>query len=216
MGTNGKHPIIANGQYYIEPLTKRNGGGSPTFPHEYGEAKVRLCSDISRIQDSIRDSEEVFLDEKIVCIRLEPKYEAKSYTPSSLVAESGMKLVGGRKYSLNSEDSSKAKMYFVRTNDSELAELKSKFETGKKDHVKKWKDQVCIIKSIDLLRPEEKTLGFSDSWEEGIVEVVIHPLGEDGGKVVDGFFDVVKIKKSDAVVRTYDDGLTFVCIHMDR
>lgn len=110
MGTNGKHPIIANGQYYIEPLTKRKGGGSPTFPHEYGEAKVRLCSDISRIQDSIRDSEEVFLDEKIVCIRLEPKYEAKSYTPSSLVAESGMKLVGGRKYSLNSEDSSKAKM----------------------------------------------------------------------------------------------------------
>lgn len=59
-------------------------------------------------------------------------------------------------------------------------------------------------------------MGFSDSWEEGIVEVVIHPLGEDGGKVVDGFFDVVKIKKSDAVVRTYDDGLTFVCMHMDR
>ena len=27
MGTNGKHPIIANGQYYIEPLTKRKGGG---------------------------------------------------------------------------------------------------------------------------------------------------------------------------------------------
>ena len=99
MRVSGKHPIIANGQYYIEPLFKRNGGGLPTFPHEYGEAKVRLCSDISRIQDSIRDSEEVFLDEKIVCIRLEPKYEAKSYTPSSLVAESGMKLVGGRKYS---------------------------------------------------------------------------------------------------------------------
>ena len=107
-------------------------------------------------------------------------------------------------------------MYFVRTKDSELAELKSKFETGKKDHVKKWKDQVCTIKSIDLLRPEEKAMGFSDSWEEGTVEVVIHPLGEDYGKVVDGFFDVVKIKKSDAVVRTYDDGLTFVCMHMDR
>lgn len=98
MRNSGKHPIIANRQYYIEPLIKRNGGGLPTFPHEYGEAKARLCSDISRIQDSIRDSEEVFLDEKIVCIRLEPKYEAKSYTPSSLVAESGMKLVGGRKY----------------------------------------------------------------------------------------------------------------------
>ena len=59
-------------------------------------------------------------------------------------------------------------------------------------------------------------MGFSDSWEEGTVEVVIHPLGEDCSRVVDGFFDVVKIKKSDAVVRTYDDGLTFVCMHMDR
>ena len=59
-------------------------------------------------------------------------------------------------------------------------------------------------------------MGFSDSWEEGTVEVVIHPLGEDYSKVVDGFFDVVKIKKSDAVVRSYDDGLTFVCMHMDR
>lgn len=87
------------------------------------------------------------MDEKIVCIRLEPKYEAKSYTPSSLVAESGMKLVGGRKYSLNSEDSSKAKMYFVRTNDSELAELKINLKQEKRS-CKKWKDQVCTIKVL--------------------------------------------------------------------
>lgn len=31
MKTNGKHPIIANGQYYIEPLTKRNGGWQVDF-----------------------------------------------------------------------------------------------------------------------------------------------------------------------------------------
>lgn len=216
MKANRKYPIIANGQYYIEPLRKRSGGNAPTFPHEYGEAKIRLCSDITRIQDSVRDSEEVFLDEKIVCIRLEPKYEAKSYTPSSIVAESGMKLVGGRKYTLDSDDGSKAKMYFVRTNDSELAELKRKLETGKKDHIKKWKDQVCTIKSIDLLRSEEKAMGFSDSWQEGTVEVVIHPLGADYSEVIDRFFDVVKTKKTEAVVRTYEDGLTFVCMHMDR
>lgn len=217
MANNGKHPIIANGQFYIQPLEKRTGGGSPKFPHEYMEAKGRLSGDILKIQDSIRESEEVFLDEKVVCIRLEPKYEAKSYTPSSIVAESGMKLIGGRKYSLDSEDSSKAKMYFVRTNDKELSELKNKFDSGKKDHVKKWKEQVCMIKCIDLLHPEEKALGFPGSWEEGIVEVVIHPLGDNHKETaVDGFFDIVKAKKTDAVVRTYDDGLTFVCMHMDR
>ena len=217
MANNGKHPIIANGQYYIEPLSKRTGGGSPRFPHEYSEAKGRLSGDILRIQESIKDSKEVFLDEKVVCVRLEPKYEAKSYTPSSIVAESGMKLIGGRKYSLDSEESSKAKMYFVRTNDKELSELKRKLDTGKKDHVKKWKEQICTIKSIDLLHPEEKALGFPESWDEGIVEIVIHPMGDNHkADAVDGFFDIVKAKKTDAVVRTYEDGLTFVCMHMDK
>lgn len=214
---NGKHPIIANGQSYIEPLIKKTWGGDPIVPHEYMEAKGRLSGDILRIQETIRESKEVFLDEKVVCIRLEPKFEAKSYIPSSLVAESGMKLIGGRKYSLNSKENLKAKMYFVRTSDRELAELKKKFDSGKKDHVKKWKEQVCTIKSIDLLHPDEKTLGFPESWEEGMVEVVIHPLGDShAAEAIDGFFDVVKAKKAKAAVRTYDDGLTFVCMHMDR
>lgn len=216
MGSNEKHPIIANGQYYVGPLKKRNSGGSKTFPHEYEEAKFRLCSDIGAIQNSIRNSDEVFLEEKIVCVRLEPKFEAKSYKPNTIIADSDMKFVGGRKYSIDSDDESKAKMYFVRTNDSELANLKNKFETGKRDHIKTWKDQMCYIKSIDLLKPEEKTMGFSDSWEEGTVEVVIHPLGEDYDKAIDEFFNVVNIKKSDAAVRTYDDGLTFVCMRMDK
>ena len=56
MANNGKHPIIANGQFYIKPLEKRTGGGSPKFPHEYLEAKGRLSGDILKIQDSIRES----------------------------------------------------------------------------------------------------------------------------------------------------------------
>lgn len=217
MANNGKHPIIANGQFYTEALIKRTGGQGPTLPHEYSEAKGKLSRDIFRIQESIRESKEVFLDEKVVCVRLEPKFEAKSYTPSSLVAESGMKLIGGRKYALSSEDNSKAKMYFVRTNDRELSELKKKFDLGIKDHVTRWKEQVCTIKSIDLLHPDEKAMGFPESWEEGMVEVVIHPLGDaHEAEAVDRFFDVVKAKKANAVVRTYDDGLTFVCMHMNR
>lgn len=217
MANDGKHPIIANGQFYTEALTKRTGGGGTKVPHEYTEAKGRLSGDIFRIQESIREHKEVFLDEKVVCVRLEPKFEAKSYTPSSLVAESGMKLIGGRKYALNSENDSKAKMYFVRTNDRELSELKRKFDLGLKDHVMKWKEQVCTIKSIDLLHPDEKAMGFPESWEEGMVEVVIHPFGDaHEAEAVNGFFDVVKAEKAKAVVRTYDDGLTFVCMHMNR
>ena len=73
-----KHPILANGEYYITPLEKRIGGGNITRPHEYFEAKQRLLSNIDSIQAEIEKEKEIFVKEKVVCVRLEPKYEAKS------------------------------------------------------------------------------------------------------------------------------------------
>lgn len=216
MKNNGKHPIIGNGQYYIEPLIKKTFGGEPAFPHEYAEAKVRLSADIEKIQDSFSDSEEIFVDQKIVCVRLEPKFEAKSYTPNSLIADSDMKLVGGRRYTIDREEATKGKLYFMRASNSDLEKLKSKLTSGKKKHVKKWKNQICTIKSIDLLRPDEKVLGFDDSWIAGTVEVVIHPLGADRDRAIEGFFNATGIHKEKAEVRSYDDGLTFVCTYMDK
>ncbi len=211
-----KHPILANGQYYISPLEKRSGGGPSNLPHEYSEAKERLCADIDRIQQSIDNSDEIFVADKVVCIRLEPKYEAKSYLPSSLVADSGMKLIGGRKYTIDADTQTKGKMYFVKTTTEELQELKTKFVSGRKDHIQKWKNQVCTIKSIDLLQQEEKALGFPDEWEKGTVEVVIHPLGSNKEQAINGFFETTKLNKDTAAIRSYDDGLTFVCINMDK
>ncbi len=149
-------------------------------------------------------------------MRLEPKFEAKSYTPNSLVADSNMKLVGGRKYTVDSIVDTKGKLYFVRASDSDLEELKNKLTSDIKDHIKKWKNQICTIKSIDLLRPDEKVLGFDNSWTEGTVEVVIHPLGTDSKKAIEGFFKATGLQKEKAEVRSYDDGLTFVCAYMDK
>ena len=87
-----KHPILANGQYYIDPLVKKSYGGEIEYPHEYEDAKNKLAQDIANIQNTIMDSDEVFADQKVVCIRLEPKFEAKSYAPSSLVAGTDMKI----------------------------------------------------------------------------------------------------------------------------
>lgn len=216
MKNNGKHPIIGNGQHYIEPLIKKTFGSEPAFPHEYSEAKARLSTDIEKIQNLFSDSEEIFIDEKIVCVRLEPNFEAKSYTPNSLIVDSDMKLVGGRKYTVNRKEATKGKLYFMRTNNEDLEKLKIKLISGQKDHVKKWKKQICTIKSIDLLNPDEKVLGFDVSWTEGTVEVVIHPLGIDQDRAIEGFFNATGIQKEKATVRSYDDGLTFICTYMDK
>ena len=216
MTNNIKYPIIGNGQYYIEPIIKKTFSGNLILPHEYQEAKLRLSEDIKKIQESILDSNEIFVDKKIVCIRLEPKFEAKSYTPNSLIADSDMKLVGGRRYTINYEEDIKGKLYFVRASNNDLENLKYKLISGKKDGVKNWKNQICTIKSIDLLHPDEKILGFNDSWKEGTVEAVIHPLGIDKDSAIEGFFKVTGIQKDNAEIRSYDDGLTFVCVYMNK
>lgn len=216
MNSNEKYPIIGNGQYYIEPLLKKPYGGIPILPHEYTEAKERLSADISKIQESFLTSDEIFVEKKIVCIRLEPKFEAKSYTPKSLITNSEMKLVGGRKYVVDPTTEIKGKLYFIRASNNDLSALKNTLISGKKDHIEKWQNQICTIKSIDLLRPEEKVLGFSTTWTEGVVEIVIHPLGIDKDNAIEGFFNVTGIDKEKAIVRSYDDGLTFVCTYMNK
>ena len=77
MANSQRHPIIANGEAYIESLIRKPRPNSHKFPHEYYEAKSRLWNDIDRIQQSIASSEEVFVEDKILCVRLEEKYEAK-------------------------------------------------------------------------------------------------------------------------------------------
>ena len=211
----GKHPIIANGEYYVEPVVKRNFPGSSSFPHEYEEAKIRLQKDIESIQELVHQSDELFINEKIVCVRLEPKYEAKSYTPSSLLADTNMRLVGGRKYSKDF-NSDKAKLYFMRASDEELDVLKQNLSTSKKDNVKSWRNQICTISSIDLLRPDEKVMGFDDDWKDGKVEIILHPLGNYSKKAIDSFFSITGLTREKTVVRQYEDGLTFVCATVDK
>lgn len=214
MADTKRHPIIANGEAYIEPLIRKLGSGKPSFPHDYYEAKQRLWNDIDNLQRTIASSDEIFVEDKIVCVRLEQKYEAKSYTPGSLVADTPMRLIGGRKYTIDANSDSKAKLYFVRAKDKDLADLKTNLSSVKKDGNQSWKNQLCTIRSIDLLQPMEKAMGFDSTWEQGDVEVVIHPLGQNSQMAIDGFFRTTGISPDNAAVRTYDDGLTFVCTKM--
>lgn len=210
-----KHPIIAHGEYYIDPIDKMSFGGPKVYPHEYEEAKNRLGRDIVIIQDMIRNSKEVFLKEKIVCVRLEPKFEAKSYMPTSIIAETEMSFVGGRKY-INEDGVKKAKLYFIKTSDSELAKLKNNLLSSQKDKNKSWRSQLCMINSIDLLKPDEKVMGFEKDWDGGKVEIILHPLGKNTQESIKGFFDLTGLHPENTAVRQYEGGLTFVCANVDK
>lgn len=123
-----KHPIIAHGEMYAEPIARPISNGPKILPHEYNEAKQRVLGNLSTLESALTDSDELFLEEKIVCVRLEPKFEAKSYVPTSLVSamSSGSEIIGGRKYTTRSgEVESSAKLYFVKTTTTGIREFRT-------------------------------------------------------------------------------------------
>ncbi|MCL2320688.1 MAG: S8 family peptidase [Oscillospiraceae bacterium] len=210
--TNKKYPIIAHGELYIEPMIKRVSGGSKMIPNEYGLAKQKIIDDIDRVFLEIKEQREIFLEEKIMCIRMEPKFEAKSYVPVQLTTADGMKIVGGRKYSfINGVDEEQAaKLYFVRTVEDVIQKLKNTLTSGEKDSIEAWRNQIGSIHSFDLLRPDEKVMGFPDTWQSGTVEIILHPLKNELERMLNLFYLTSKIPIENTKVKTYEDGLTFV------
>lgn len=213
-----KHPIIAHGELYVEPITKKTGGGEKKIPHKYDEAKQRILSDIDRIRNVIHNQGEIFLEEKIICIRMEPKFEAKSYVPTQFFTDERMSIVGGRKYNFtdDSNEEKTGKLYFVKTDDIGIQNIKETISSGIKDRVQTWRNQLGSIHSMDLLLPEEKVMGFSDEWENGTVEVVLHPMINELKEMLDLFYKTSDILPENTKVKTYEDGLTFISAKCGR
>lgn len=210
----GKHPIIANGEIYAEPLSKALGGGPKQMPRDYLDAKRRIINALDGLTQDIAAGKELFLDERIICVRLEPKFEAKSYMPSTLINEmssGSSRIVGGRKYTiLDDESGASAKLYFIRTTDSGINQLKTTLQNGNRDNVGQWQQEIRSIHTINLLEPNEKIMGFSDSWRSGTVEFVLHPLPSSTENEIAEFFKYSDIKISNARIKTYSDGITFI------
>jgi len=211
------HPIIGHGEVYVEPISYIRGFGEKKYPHDYVEAKNRIINNIEKLKEVIRTENEMFFSEKFVCIRMEPKFEAKSFYPDSiLVSNKEMKLVGGRKYNFFEDNELKsAKLYFLKTTDKGLNELEITLKNGLKDKVENFKNQIRSIRSIDLLTPDEKILGFNDNWESGEVEVVLHPTRSNQEKVFQNFFELVNVDRKYAKLKTYENGVTFISVKID-
>ena len=214
-----KHPIIAHGELYIKPISKKGSGGPKKIPHEYPFAKQKMVNDLEQISREIHENREIFLDEKIICVRMEPKFEAKSYVPSSLIlSRENMVIVGGRKYTFadNKGEEQSAKLYFMRMNDQGIQLLRHTLESGLKDNIENWRNQIGSIHSLDLLSPEEKIMGFPNDWENGVVEIVLHPINNQRGKMISIFYETIGIPQERTAIKSYEGGLTFISAKCNR
>jgi hypothetical protein plarl_07085 len=208
---SNKHPILGRGELYVSDIEKRYYGGPQKLPHSYHENKKVLIKDISAIQNKIQHNDEIFLPEKVICVRMEPKFEAKSYTPDMILSMNGITLIGGRKYiiSQSEECSINSKLYFAKTNDQGLENLRIVLESGQKDNIATWRNQISMIRTINLLKPTEKISGFSDSWDNGWVEIVLHPFIWNNDFTIQQFFSLLGLEEEKYRISDYKNGPLF-------
>lgn len=228
-----KLPIIAHGEAYVAPVERPTGGGPKERPHEYREAKARLLSDLHTVAEKVAEDPDLYLDEKVVCVRLEPKFEAKSYVPTTLIHSSDdIALVGGRRYKIKESEPTdgnvdkngkadehkpeSAKLYFLRATDKGLTDLEAVLHSGANDAIESWRNEITSIRSFDLLAPDEKALGFDTEWESGRIEAVLHPFGKEEDAAVDMFCATTGLRRQDVEVRPYEGGVTFIAATLTR
>ncbi len=212
---NEQHPIIANGELYVEPIRKKTGPMVKKIPNDYPIAKQNMIRYIDHIFEQVQRQEEIFLHDKVICIRMEPKFEAKSYVPTSIIPGDGsLEIVGGRKYRIEStaesEEDTDAKLYFIKATDRGLSNLKTTLEKGLKDSVESWRKQIGSIRSMDLLSRDEKIMGFPDDWDSGTVEIILHPMAGETEEMISLFRSTSKLPEDRMIIRSYDGGPTFI------
>ncbi len=208
---SNKHPILGRGEVYVSNIEKRYYGGPRKMPHTYHENKEILINCISSIQEEIKRSNEIFLSDKVICVRMEPKFEAKSYSPDALLSINGISPLGGRKYTISQSDegSVKSKLYFAKTNNEGLEKLKNVLTSGEKDNMVTWQNQICSIRTIDLLLPDEKIAGFPVTWNSGLVEIVLHPFVWNDEFAMKQFLDLLDLEENKYRIVGYNNGPVF-------
>lgn len=161
---NEKMPILAHGEKYIKPIVKKRGPGKKNYIRSYEDARNSMISDLDQIEEELQDNSDMFMHEKVLCVRMEPKFEAKAYCPNQLVGVSPdtMKIIGGRKYTYqvqnNYED--KAKLYYIRTENEGIRRLSDTLRDGLRDSQESWQHTIQSIRGIDIMPGDEKLMGF--------------------------------------------------------
>lgn len=201
-------PILMNGQKLAEPTIKKKTGGEKKAPYTYEEVKERIINDMNNLSEEIDNNTEFYLkNEIVISIRMAENFIAKSYIPDVFDTKESMEFVGARIYDRNipGKPDVKSKLYFVKCARENLDSFINHLNTDNFNEGQK--KQLVKIQSVDILKPEEKSLGFEEEKDIYEVEIVLHPLGKGKQNALD---KLAKYLDSEAMIKQYEDGPIFI------
>lgn len=130
------YPLLTCGAY-LEPASRR----PKVYFHKYAEAKAKILSDLDVILEQALTTNEYFLSEKVICVRLEPDLDLKHSAALVTSASAHMKCLGWKTYSYKTSDGNRsARLYFVRTSDQGFKDLRDVLISGEKHSDAAWKN----------------------------------------------------------------------------
>ena len=231
--------ILGNGEKYVEAVTKPGTGRAPKLPRTYEEARTKLAAELTEAVREFRDLPEKLKkpNEAVFCLRLHPDVTAKSYDPRTIISSvPELRDVGSRQYSVSGhevaatervqrtlekqeDDSVEARLVFVQGGPNAFNGLMREINRAESSISNDFRNDVCRVERFDLLTPEERVVGFDDSWAEGRAELVIHPSRDSDPRQTEflfELFDACGVDTAKARIRPYPGGPTFVSCRITR
>ena len=225
-----KRPILYNGELYGQPIQKGGGGGSKEMRVSYEEARANLISDIKETRSILREMPKSsrLPNEVVLSLVLHPEFIAKSYYPDSLFdlgsERFGIKEIGSRIFRLHKENEGEenevdkddyevSKLFFLRATEKSLDAFERQLNKSIMVQRKAFMTDVRKISSLGLLNAEDQILGFSDTWEEGQIEAVLHPFEIDRKISLEHFYSLINkygVDENSIRYKEYPSGVTFI------
>lgn len=202
--------VLVGGEKYSVLIPKKLGGSSNEPEISFTDAKIKLLTGIAATRKAMDglDKDLKLPSEFVVCIRMNPKYSAKSYFPKNIftiASRNEISPIGSRNWYSQKNQVIPGKLIFARTTDQGLSTLEKYLDSS---YISEQLSlDVRRIEKIDLLASDEKLLGFDNSWKEGYVEFVFHPFSVDKSQLLDRFKEMGIFE--DFEFKEYDSGITF-------
>ena len=238
MADSQRRPILGNGEEYSRAVKKRPLGRGAEPPRTYEEARELVKVGVRHALASFETlpTEKKLVNEAVFCLRLHPDATAKSYDPVHIFEDvPDVRKVGSRRYRENPDRVAKTeriqkhqakkttevegRLVFVQSSPAGFQRLLRQLDRTEREVRQVTRDEIRRVERFDLLSPEEQILGFEAEWEEGRVELVLHPTRVSTDRqlsFVSELFKTTGVDLGGSNIKLYPDGPTFISCRLTR
>lgn len=219
--------LIGRGETLTQPIELASGSGEKAHPYTYDQAYEFLLPQLRRTSDAVAELPAMACpnDEAVVAVTLHPAYLAKSYHPSRLLGELGLRQIGSREQRLlprrwTQKQAPEAplvapELYVAgdRHRLARLPELVGQLPDGALREE---------FRRIEAVRPlgRERLKSVAGDEEAPPMEVILHADAErrENANVIDGFYDWCAALGFEPEMehRQQVGGLAFLGLHIPR